>query len=248
LDARIQLHNLFSTNQYGWFRWLFDRFDLPAVGHILDVGAGPGDLWLRNWDRLADGWEITVSDSSPGMLEKARKNLSNRDRAFAFRVVDAQSIPFGDECFDAVVANHMLYHVPDLDKALSELRRVLKPGGRFYASTIGWSHMQGLRELVREFDPAVEPGRPSQVISFALDNGRERLAPYFSGIDIHRYQDDLHITRAEPLVAYVRSMSTLQSSRIEGDPAAFARFVEAKIVSQGAIHVAKDSGLFATVR
>ncbi len=54
-----------------------------------------------------------------------------------FKEIDAQSIPFEDETFDAVIANHMLYHVPDRPKAIAEIKRVLKPGGRLIATTIG---------------------------------------------------------------------------------------------------------------
>jgi ubiquinone/menaquinone biosynthesis C-methylase UbiE len=248
LNARIQLHTLFSTNKYGWCRWVFDRLELPRNCQILEVGAGPGDLWLRNRDRLPDSWVVTVTDASPGMLEKTKENLAGNDHPFTFRVVDAQSIPFDDGSFDGVIANHMLYHVPDLNKGLSELRRVLKPGGRFYASTIGWSHMQGLRDLVCEFDPSVEYESPSQMISFALENGRNLLSTHFPEIEIHRYEDALLITAAEPLVAYVRSMATVRSTRINVDPTAFSQYVEAKIASQGAIHIVKDSGLFAAVR
>lgn len=248
LNTRIDVHSLFSTNKYGWFRWLFDRFDLPPACLILDVGAGSGDLWLKNQGRLAGGWTITVTDIHPGMLDKARSNLAAGDRSFVFAVVDAQAIPFGDGCFDAVIANHMLYHVPDLGKALSELWRVLKPGGRLYASTVGWTHMQSLRELVCEYDPDATPWNAQETISFALENGPDLLAAWFSGVERHRYPDSLVMTEAGPLVAYVRSMVTLQSPRIERDPAAFTRYVEAKIVSEGAIHIGKDSGLFIATR
>lgn len=248
LNTRIDLHTLYSTNKYGWFRWLFDRFDLPSTCHILDVGAGSGDLWLENHDRLADGWTITVTDVFPGMLNKAQKNLAGGDRPFSFAVVDAQAIPFGDERFDVVIANHMLYHVPNLEKALSELRRVLKSGGRFYASTVGWTHMQGLRDLVCEYDPDVAPWNAQEAVSFALENGRDLLAPWFSGVERQRYPDNLVVIEAEPLVAYMQSMVTLQSPRIERDPAAFTRYVKAKIASQGAIRISKDSGVFLAVR
>jgi hypothetical protein len=101
---------------------------------------------------------------------------------------------------------------------------------------------------VREFDPRIESRRPSQIISFALENGRDHLEPYFSEIEMYRYEDDLIIAQAGPLVAYVLSMSSLQSSRIDQDPVAFARFVEGKIDAYGAIRIAKDSGLFVAVR
>ena len=69
--------------------------------------------------RIPAGWSITLSDFSPGMLDAAWRNLVVTGRAFQFKEIDAQSIPFEDETFDAVIANHMLYHVPDRPKAIA---------------------------------------------------------------------------------------------------------------------------------
>ena len=128
LNARIQLHQRFSTNGEDWYRWLFDHFSIPEDAHILELGSGSALLWKQNLDRLPAGWQIALSDLSAGMLDEASKNVSDAT-AFTFEVVDAQAIPFDAEIFDTVIANHMLYHVPDQTRALAEIRRVLKPDG-----------------------------------------------------------------------------------------------------------------------
>src|SRR5262245_7806534 len=110
LNARIELHRRFSTNAYGWHRWVFDHFRLPPEARVLELGCGPGELWRENADRIPEGWEVTLADLSPGMLAAARRSLRDLLRSFAFAEVDAQSIPFPDACFDGVIANHMLYH------------------------------------------------------------------------------------------------------------------------------------------
>ena len=99
---------------------------LPADARILELGCGSGLLWKSSIDRIPAGWKITLSDLSPGMLDAAWRNLVVTGRTFQFKEIDAQSIPFEDETFDAVIANHMLYHVPDRGKALAEIKRVLK--------------------------------------------------------------------------------------------------------------------------
>lgn len=86
------------------------------------------------------------------MLQAARQQLG--EKRFVYAVADAQALPFADATFDAVIANHMLYHIPDLPRALAEIRRVLKPAGRFYASTIGREHMHELDELIWECWPS----------------------------------------------------------------------------------------------
>jgi ubiquinone/menaquinone biosynthesis C-methylase UbiE len=243
LGARQSLHDRFSTNKYGLHRWIFDLFHLAPNSRILELGCGPGTLWLHNLHRIPDGWDVTLSDFSPGMLQKALQNLGNSGHPFKFQVVDAQAIPFENENFDAVIANHMLYHVPDRAKALSEIRRILRPGGRFYASTIGRAHLRELYDLMEQFDSHLSPWgkRPSEV--FLLENGQEQIAQWFSKVDRHRYQDALVITEAEPLVAYV--LSGIASSMYVGDKRKeFASFVEQELAWRGVIHVTKDSGLF----
>ena len=244
LDARVQLHARFSTNKYGWHRWVFDHFNIPPHARILELGCGPAGLWTRNLHRIPIGWEITLSDFSPGMLEQAQRNLQNSPRPFAFQQLDAQSIPFEDAHFDAVIANHMLYHVPDKAKALTEIRRVLKPGGRFYAATNGLDHMRELRELLYRFESGTRTlWDDASFLSFRLENGREILSQAFSTIALHLYEDSLIVTEAAPLVAYVLSMPV--SKLIIGEKLTqFNSFVEQELASHGAIHITKATGLF----
>ena len=155
LNARAQLHARFSANPHGWMPWLFDQLDLPPDCHVLEVGCGPGGLWLENLSRLPEGWDIILSDLSAGMVEQAHLNLRRSRHPFEFAVLDAQAIPFPSEGLDAVIANHMLYHVPDRAGALSEIWRVLKPGGRLVASTVGEAHLRELKALVSRFDPGL---------------------------------------------------------------------------------------------
>ncbi len=93
----LTFHVLFSANKYGWHQWVFDQFDLSPKSHVLELGCGPGRLWFDNLRRIPEGWEITLSDFSSGMLQEAQQNLCDSQRRFEFEVVDAQSIPFEDE-------------------------------------------------------------------------------------------------------------------------------------------------------
>jgi SAM-dependent methyltransferase len=240
LDARICVHQLFSTNGYPWHRWVFDQFDLQRRCVILDVGCGPGDLWVENEDRIPAGWTITLSDMSPGMLQKARHNLHSSHRTFGYCVVDAQDIPFPGESFEAVIANHVLYHVPDEDRALYEIHRVLRPGGHLYAATNGLDHLRELRDLVTRFDASADT--PIAAAEFGLENGEAQLSRHFTCVTRHRRDDALVVTEAEPLVAYARSM--MGETALRQNIEAFSRLVHERIAARGAIHIQKDSGLF----
>ncbi|GAC1349294.1 MAG: hypothetical protein NVSMB27_21050 [Ktedonobacteraceae bacterium] len=250
LNARIALHRRFSTNKYEFQRWVFDQFSIPAGGRILELGCGPGQLWLKNANRIPEKWDITLSDFSPGMLQEAQQNLESIGRHFTFQRIDAQSIPYGNESFDVVIANHMLYHVPDRKKAFSEISRVLRSEGRLYAVTNGQKHMEEVNELVHNFDAHLDHSWKKALLitlPFRLENGSEELSPWFSQIRLFRYEDALIVTEAEPLVAYVLSTNVVALFD-EEKIRQFTKFVQRKLDAQGAIHITKNTGLFEALK
>ncbi|MCE7981066.1 MAG: class I SAM-dependent methyltransferase [Caldilinea sp. CFX5] len=250
LDARIRLHQLFSTNPYRWLRWVFDQIAAPAETLILEVGCGPASLWVENSDRIPAGWQITLTDQSPGMIAQAQQNLAATAHPFQFAQMDAQALDFADGAFDAVIANHMLYHVPDLPRALSEIRRVLKPGGRLYAATNGKMHMAELRTLIQSFDPALDymaTAAPPERF-FSLENGAAHLTPWFADLALRHYEDRLAVTEVAALVDYVFSMMTFTGARYDNPAtarAAFTAHAAAQMAQQGGVFtIQKATGLF----
>jgi len=229
LQARIALHAAFSTNPH-WAEWLFDR-EAPGPGaRVLDVGCGPATLWRSNRERIDPGWSLTLADSSAGMIEAARRELGERA---TYVVADAQELPFPADSFDVVLANHMLYHVPDRPRAFAEIRRVLVPGGTFDASTIGRGHLAELVALV----PGWDHGRYAE--AFGLETGPAQLQPFFADVRVERFDNGLAVTDAEAVLAYLRS-----SSRYHGEDLAGARTtVQEAIASHGAFTIATRAGL-----
>jgi len=249
LNARIELHRRFSTNRYDWQRWVFDHLELPATARVLELGCGPADLWRQNLDRVPPGWDVVLSDMSAGMLEQARANLAAAPpRRFRFELADAQSLPFGDGTFDAVVANHMLYHVPDRSRALGEIRRVLVPGGTLHAATNGQGHMGELFAMVARCVPEAA-NLSGGAVEFGLENGARQLAPWFPEIQRHDYEDGLVVTEAGPLIAYVLS-SRAWGDLAEDDPRldCFVDLVKAQLAETGRIDITKSTGLFVARR
>jgi len=246
LDARVELHRRFSTNPYGWFPWIFDTLEiLPHPARVLELGCGPGYMWKECIDRIPAGWNITLSDLSAGMVDAAWRNLVVTGRAFKFEQIDAQSIPYSDETFDIVIANHMLYHVPDLPKALNEIKRVLKTDRYFIATTVGRKHLSEILEWLREvsLDSDFAPfGNP-----FTLDNGYKQIEPFFSKIEVKRYDDNLVLTEVEPLMAYINS--TFRAKQLTTAEMEEIRKTLTDMLSQkGEIFITKDSGLFKAVK
>lgn len=93
LNARIEIHRRFSTNDYPWQRWVFDHLNVPRRSCILDVGCGPAHLWLENKDRIPVGWTVMLGDLSSGMVRTARHNLGTNHDRFRYQVLDAHAPP-----------------------------------------------------------------------------------------------------------------------------------------------------------
>jgi ubiquinone/menaquinone biosynthesis C-methylase UbiE len=252
LNARIALHERFSTRKSVFHAWLFDHVQAPENAKVLELGVGSAKLWQVNRERIPQSWSITLSDISEGMLGDAKKNVADIPREFSFRVVDAQAIPFEDSSFDLVMANYMLYHVPDIDKAISELRRVLKPGGRFYGGTNGLNHMKELEDFVEEHMASKLPGVFSHLSGikeqFALENGAEKLGKHFASVKLHLPPESyLHVTEVEPFMAYILSMARwsmllngVSKQQVDKVVAGARKIAEEKLP----IHITTSSGLF----
>ena len=248
LDARAALHRKFSTAVTDWQPWVFDLLKLEPRMRVLECGCGPGWLWRQDVDRIPAGCHITLTDLSPGMVAEAEAALSGGAHRFDFQTSNIQALDFPDDTFDVVVANHMLYHVPDLPLALSEIRRVLKANGRFIAATNGNNHMKELPLLVpeeiRQTSTSFRVRGEGEALAFRLENGRSLLEPYFNQIDLHLYDDGLYITEVEPLLAYAFSMIKPDEDVPETAVTQLRQAWAAKIEADGGIHISKDSGVF----
>ncbi|MGF1471165.1 MAG: class I SAM-dependent methyltransferase [Rubrobacteraceae bacterium] len=250
LNIRAALHERFSTNPYSWSRWVFDQFDLPDEACILEIGCGDGKLWRENLGRLPEGWTVVLTDASPGMVRESEQNLDAH--MFDFRTADAQKLPFEDRSFDAVVANHMLYHVPDRPRAFSEITRVLKPGGILYAATNGESGMRELHWMLSVLAPTHLPEEGSEVLrAFSLESGLDQLTPNFAEVSLVRYEDKLAVTEAEPLIDYVVStiaireiMEQLPEGEFQTRVFGLRDVLERELSLNGAIRMTKDTGIF----
>jgi SAM-dependent methyltransferase len=242
LDARVALHVRFSTNPKGVPRWWIEQLEIPENGRVLEVGCGPGGYWSEVAELIPRSWQITVSDFSPGMVAEARQRLASLDRPFTVVQADVQDLPFPDKSFDTVIANFMLFHVPDRPRAIKEIHRVLAPDGRLFAMTNSRQHMQVFRELVNRVVPGTarsdEPG-------FSLDNGAAQLAPWFDEVEGRRYPDSLAVTEAEPLLSLVRSWAIELG---DDQMRAIRKKIEAELAAHGTVTIPKDTGMITAVK
>lgn len=201
LNARFDLYRRFQTVTGSLYRWTFDQLRLPEPASVLELGCGPGHLWAANEERVPQGWTVVLTDFSPGMIDAARRRLGDR---FQYAIADADALPHPAGRFDAVIANHMLYHVPDLPRTVREIARVLRPDGALHAVTNGRDHLRELDELAARWMP---PGTLNRAATgFRLEDGPEHLRASFAEVETVAREGGLRITEAEPVAAYVRSL------------------------------------------
>lgn len=242
LKIRIDLHQKYSVNPIGWFNWLFEQIDFSKVTRLLEVGCGNGELWENRQLNLRNR-DIYLSDISSGMIDDLKKKLNN-SKDFSYLVIDCHQIPFKDGYFDAVVANHVLFYLKDIDLGLKEITRVLNEQGILYCSTYGVSHMKEITELVKEFDPRIELSNQSLFEIFGLENGEQLLRRYFTQIEKRVYEDSLVVDDAIDLVNYILSCHGNQNEYLNDRYQEFEKFIQDKIKLNGSIKITKEAGIF----
>ncbi|KEI91197.1 MerR family transcriptional regulator [Clostridium botulinum] len=276
LRARIAIHELFSTNKEGWMPWFFkelkqelsmispncenhnekinneniselSNLDLKRSNiKILELGCGDASLWNKNFNHIPSNWDITLTDFSEGMLKDAKKNLREKRSRFNFKIVNAESIPFEEESFDVVIANHMLYHVPNINKALKEINRVLKSEGILFASTVGKNHMKEIREIISTFDIYNLTSESWEITdSFQLENGLKIVSEYFNMVELKRYKDNLKVTDPVYILDYIFSMPGNNKVNLSSkDLKKIYDYLEDNIKEKENIYITKDTGYF----
>jgi SAM-dependent methyltransferase len=185
--------------------WAVDLAGLAGEETVLDVGCGNG-LYLHELMQRDHRGLVVGMDISGGMLPAARE----RSPA-PLLVGDAQRLPFPDDAFGCVLAMHMLYHVPDRDLAIAEMRRVLQPGGVAVAVTNSLHHLEELNELVGSVlrdATGADPAMLRAYLRFSSETGGADLRRHFTSVERCDYIGELVVTAVEPIVAYVASMGS----------------------------------------
>jgi SAM-dependent methyltransferase len=179
---------------------------------VLDVGCGSGAYY----DLIqASQPDITYHglDYSEGMLASHAGT----------RLVlgDAPHLPYADASFDVVMANHMIYHIADIDTALVEFRRVLKPEGTLVVATNSVQTMPELQVLMRRAilllarsgATQVQPPTPASD-RFALENGTRQLARHFYAVMRHDLPSKLIFPDIDPIMDYLESSRSLREPQL----------------------------------
>ena len=177
-------------------------------GDVLEVGPGAGELAERLIDEL--GCVVRAVDISPRLVELVRA------RGIDAVVGDVQELPFAASSFDVVVAQWVLHFVPEIDRALGEIARVLRPGGRFVAARSAADHLAEVWSLVR---------RPAAHWDLDCESAEATLRRHFASVERRPIDGTVLFPDARSLRGYVKAFEVIDSrdlsSRVTAGTASF---------------------------
>lgn len=237
LNTRISIHEKYSTNKMGFGNWIMSNYKIEEGMKVLELGCGTGNMWKNRESIISNCSKLILSDFSEGMVAATKENVGNYDN-IEYKVIDIQEIPYENETFDIVIANMMLYHVPDIHKGLTEVRRVLKKDGSFYCATYG---EHGIIEYLSKLLAAygVEDNINK---NFTLQNGYEILSKSFSKVKKLEYVDSLAVTNIDDMVNYIYSLPSMTS--LSNVPKHIIKTVLMQNLTNGILNVPKEYGMF----
>lgn len=201
---RQETHDRYSVPAVDFSAWALGCINWNGEERILDLGCGPG-RWHATVRKLLPNVVYYGIDLHPGML-------AHHPAPRALTVGNALRLPYTDGSFDVVMANHMMYHIPDIEGAIKEIRRVLKPDGVLMATTNSVHNMPELQVLLhRAVTLLVPPGTdrfqtplpPSDL--FTLETGTRLLSRHFYAVARYDLPSALVFPAAEPVLAYLES-------------------------------------------
>lgn len=247
LNLRTNLHS-YNINKIDWDKWCFEKMNLGKNIKILELGCGLGNLWVKNKEFIDKSSEIILSDFSPDMLRYAKNNLKNIDYKFQYKKINAENIPYADESFDIIIARHMLYFVPDINRALNEINRVLKPNGISYITTNSSDFMLELNKLAEKFDSNLDINNNGLSSRFDLENGEKILEKYFSDVKLEILEGKIIVDKAEPVVSYKASTIQGNSILIGKKREEFTKYLEEYIKENNSLEITTKAGLFKVLK
>jgi SAM-dependent methyltransferase len=206
---RKKIHDEYSVPQVDMADWVLQRFEWQGGEKVLDIGSGSG-IYVPALQSRIPLKQYTAGDFSFGMMNALQSHFPSMQVSSS--VMDVEALPFPDETFDVVLANYVLHHVEDLDKAVQEIRRVLrKPTGILIAATNSEytmpefnTLMQRAVRLLRQ-SPNQELQENEQANRFSLESGSIFLARYFKAVARHDIPSAFVFREIHPIIDYVES-------------------------------------------
>lgn len=213
LRIRQETHELYSEPKTDFTEWALNAVTWQGDETVLDVGSGPGRYYAALHTRYPDIDYYACDLYAPMVQTHPLKG--------SLALADAQRLPYPDATFDVVMANHMLFHVPDVERALRELRRVVKPDGFVMATTNSIHTMPEFQALMRRAITLLSPPGTANVRvpgqhtdPFTLESGTRLFSRHFYAVVRYDLPRALVFPSAEPALAYLNSTRSVREAEL----------------------------------
>lgn len=214
-------------------RWVLDLIDLHAIENVLDAGAGVGRFTIPIGHRLAGRpARVVACDLFGGMLQTIAEAAAEQGMTVETRIADIQALPFDADSFDLVLANHVLYHLPDIGQGVRELARVTRPRGTLVATTNADDIPVAVIDLhlaaLERTGFGTEPEWPS---AFSLRNGAGILRKSYDDVRLYTFRDQQVFPNAAALVSAYRTTGRFRAASRQTEIGETALLVAAEQVA-----------------
>jgi ubiquinone/menaquinone biosynthesis C-methylase UbiE len=219
----------------------FGRRLIAVVGiepgqRVLDVATGRGAVLFPAAERVGGTGEAVGVDLAEGMVQAANEEAERRGLGSPVRVMDAEQLDFPDASFDRVLCGFGVMFFPNLDRALAEFRRLLKPGGRLGVSTWRVSQAEDLNAIVDEF--GLGNPRPPGWISEPDDLARRLAQAGFTDVRVVTDSETLRYIDFEQY--WQNTRGNVARRRLDGLDAAQIEHVRATLAERLRPHQQPD--------
>ncbi|MBN2147126.1 MAG: methyltransferase domain-containing protein [Anaerolineales bacterium] len=202
LLARIDIHQKYGGRDID--QWMLELLNVQKGARILDVGCGAGKQCFVFFNALQGDCDITGGDVSTELLAKANQENARTGNRVRFMELDFNHrFPLEDNQYDLLSACFTIYYAADIPFTISEMHRVLKPGGRLFTSGPMPENKRLFYEIIKEATDKPIPPMPgsSRYGSHILDT----LRAQFSQVEVHIFENPLTFEAVEPFLTYTRA-------------------------------------------
>jgi SAM-dependent methyltransferase len=246
IETRVRLYD-YSTGKQTFFQWQAGMLPSVEGKAVLELGCGNGAIWrelLVRWKQC----RLKLTDIADDVLRAAETGLEpfeSMTDGISFEAVDFNNLPYDDESFDIVIANHNLFYAQDVSAVLEKIERLIRPGGMVICSTIGKDHLHELVSLLRHHKTDLPWGAEEWADRFGLENGAQLLMQHFNHVDQFEYDNNLHVNSVDPVMSYLRkTMKGALCDWVKQNDTLVQSILSEQMTSKGYFRLTPHSGFF----
>lgn len=202
LAVRINIHDQFGGKDID--QWMLEVLKIQPGSRILDVGCGAGKQCFLYIDHLNGAAEVSGGDVSEDLLKKAVEENEKRGNPVTFLPLNFdKSFPFESNYFDLVSCCFAIYYAEDVPYTISEMHRILKPGGRLFTTGPLPDNKKIFYEIIHEASQKPIPPMPGS--SRYESQFLKTMQDQFSKVEVFRFENPLSFPAVDPFLAYTKA-------------------------------------------